>query len=97
MNFLCVLTKVNKFPFELEISKRSFFCQKVRCSSKKRAKKQKIKLCTVIGGKFKISAQDSDLAHYFEPSQTLLQKTKTKLTFEMATSGMYLGEKFESL
>jgi hypothetical protein len=31
-------------------------------------------VCTVTGGKFKFSAQDSDLAHSFELNQTCWQK-----------------------
>ena len=78
MNFLCVLTKINKFPFELEISKRSFFVKKfgvARKNVQNHYLEHKIKLCTVIGIKFKFSAQASDLAHFFESCQTLLQKT----------------------
>ena len=68
MNFLCVLTKINKFPFELEISKRSCFVKKFVVGRKNvpnHYPEQKIKLCSVIGGKFKISAQDTDVAHFF--------------------------------
>ena len=58
---------------------KAAFCQKIWCGSKKYAKslswaENLNKLYTVKGGKFKFSAQDSDLAYFFEQHQTFWQK-----------------------
>ena len=66
---------------------KAAFCQKVRWGSKKYSKslswtENLNKLFTVMGGKFKLFAQDSDLEYFFEPHQSFWQKA----TFSMRVS-----------
>ena len=75
--FLWPLLKVIIHRSRGEVSLKLAFCQKVQCSSNQSSEKcpksgaeNMNKLFTVMGGKFKLSAQDSDLEYFFEPHHT---------------------------